>query len=101
MAAISSLRSSASSGARLDTPAAIVADDAVEDIDELLRAEHAAAWSRVGPQPFLQSGDDDDIPFPAEGGVRAHHRDAVDVGWRVAGRRQRAQRAHVLDEATQ
>ena len=73
MAAISSLRSSASSGARLDTPGRVSLGDPVEDVDEMLGAEHAAARSRVGPQPFLQSGDDDDIPFPAEGGVRAHH----------------------------
>ena len=66
-----------------------LADHPVEDVDEVLGAEHAAARSRVGPQPFLQSGDDDDVPFPAEGGVRADQRDAVDVGRRVARRGQR------------
>ena len=35
------------------TPRGRSIGDPVEDVDELLGAEHAAAWSRVGPQPFL------------------------------------------------
>ena len=76
-------------------------DDAVHHIDKPLRAQHAAAGNRVGPQPFLQAGDDDELPFPAERRMGTEDCDRVGLLSLVAGCRGQPHRFDVVDEAAQ
>ena len=54
-----------------------VLGDTVQHVQQSLRAQHSAARNSVGPQPFLQAGDDDQVPLVAERRVRAEHRDLL------------------------
>ena len=83
----------------VDTPVA-ASRDAVENVDEMLGGEHAAARNGVGPQPFLQPGDHHELPLAAERRVRADSSATrVRVRRRVAAPPAgSAMRAHVVDE---
>ena len=52
----------------------------VQHVQQSLSTEHPATRNCVGPQPFLQSGDDYHVPLVAERRVRAEHRHLVGRG---------------------
>ena len=97
IAATSSLRSSASSGAR--TEASSVTPSSTSSSRWV--ASTPPRGIGVGPQPVLQAGDDHHIPFMSERGVCAEHPDLFCRRGRFGLDARQLQRRDVLDESAQ
>ena len=75
--------------------------DTVEHVEQSLRAQHPATRNRVGPQPILQAGDDDQIPFVSQSGVGTEHLDLFCRRDRTAIDARQLQGRDVFDEPAQ
>ena len=78
-----------------------LAAHAVDVVDEFLGGEHTASRNRVGPQPFLNSGQNHELPLAAQCGVRGQHRHGVTCGSVTARHRRQRQPAHVVGDTAE